>query len=128
MEQLLLHLIGDYITQSHWMATEKTKRSWPALCHVFIYSMPFLLIGSPLAVSVIMVTHLFMDRFRLVRYVIFAKNSILGPISKPNDMTWEDCEGTGYPSDTPAWLAVWLMIIADNTIHLIVNYAALRWL
>jgi hypothetical protein len=27
----------------------------------------------------------------------------------------------------PAWLAIWLMIIADNTMHIICNAAALRW-
>jgi len=125
MEQLLLHMIGDYIFQSHWMATQKTSRMWPAFCHAVVYSLPFLLIGSPLAVLVICVTHFFMDRFRLARYVIYAKNQLLG---NREVMLWTDCKGTGYPSETPAWLAVWLMIIADNTIHLCVNYAALRWL
>ena len=28
----------------------------------------------------------------------------------------------------PDWLAVWLLIICDNTMHLTINYAALRWL
>ncbi len=32
---------------------------------------------------------------------------------------------TGYPSATPAWLAVWLLIIADNTLHLLINHYAL---
>jgi hypothetical protein len=41
MEQLLLHLVGDYIFQSHWMATEKTRHSYPALYHAIIYSLPF---------------------------------------------------------------------------------------
>jgi Protein of unknown function (DUF3307) len=34
----------------------------------------------------------------------------------------------GYPSTTPIWLSTWLLIIADNTLHLAINYAALRWL
>ena len=29
LEQLILHGVGDYVTQSNWMANEKTKRSWP---------------------------------------------------------------------------------------------------
>jgi len=126
MEQLIFHLLGDHVFQSHWMATEKTKRSGVALLHANIYSLPFLMIGSPLAFLVILVTHFFMDRFRLARYVIFARNKLLGKWESM--MTWEDCNGTGYPSDTPVWLAVWLMIICDNTIHLAINYAALRWL
>ena len=133
MEQLLIHLVGDYVTQSEWMANNKTKRHWPALCHALVYSLPFLLIGSLKAWSVIFVTHFFIDRYRLARYVIFLKNHIL----RPQDIgaclhwfeeDWEDCKGTGYPSATPAWLAVWLMIVCDNTMHLAINYAALRWL
>ena len=74
MEQLILHLTGDYLTQSDWMAVNKAKRSWPALCHVMVYSLPFFLIGSTRAVAVILVTHFFIDRFRLTRYVVWTKN------------------------------------------------------
>ena len=35
---------------------------------------------------------------------------------------------TGQHEDRPAWMAVWLMIIADNTIHLAINAAAVLWL
>jgi hypothetical protein len=123
MEQLILHLIGDYVTQSDWMAQNKTKRMWPALVHAMVYSLPFFLIGSEHAWSVIFLTHYYIDRFRLARYVVFAKNFLGTPWP-----AWEDCKATGYPSDRPDWLAVWLMIAADNTIHLAINYAALRWL
>lgn len=34
----------------------------------------------------------------------------------------------GYHKDRPAWLAVWLMIAADNTLHLAINHLALRFL
>lgn len=124
MEQALLHLIGDYITQTDWMATEKTKRTWAAFCHATIYSLPFWLItNSPLALFVIWFSHLIIDRFRLARYVVFAKNWTTN-----QSLTWADCQGTGYPSQTPPWLAVWLMIIADNTMHITINYLAIRWL
>lgn len=124
MEQILLHLIGDYVTQTDWMAREKTKRSWPALAHAVVYSIPFLLITtSPWALLVICSTHFLIDRCRLARYVVFAKNWITD-----RGLTWGDCQATGYPSSTPPWLAFWLLIIADNTLHLCINYAALRWL
>jgi hypothetical protein len=38
---------------------------------------------------------------------------------------WSECKATGYPPDTPPWLAVWLMIIADNTIHVLINSAVI---
>ena len=121
MTQLILHLIGDYITQSHWMATQKTTRSIPALVHATIYSAPFLLIGSLRAVFIIWFTHFWIDRFRLARYVVFAKNHLGWPQPK-----WADCSVTGFSSDVPAWLAVWLLIIVDNTMHLAINWMALR--
>lgn len=124
MEQLLLHLIGDYVTQTDWMASEKTKRNTAAATHAVVYSLPFLLLSpSALAFAVILVSHYFIDRYRLARYVVFAKNWVTNP-----SLRWADCSGTGYPGATPPWLAVWLMIIADNTLHLSINYAALRWL
>ncbi|RYF30671.1 MAG: DUF3307 domain-containing protein [Comamonadaceae bacterium] len=124
MEQILLHLIGDYITQTNWMATEKTKRSFAAAAHAFIYSLPFLLLTtSPIALAVICGTHYLIDRYRLARYMVFAKNWITEPHLK-----WADCSTTGYPSATPPWLSFWLLIIADNTLHLSINYAAIRWL
>ena len=123
MEQLILHLLGDFVTQNDWMANNKTRRSWPAWCHAGVYSAPFLLIGSPAAVGVILVTHFFIDRYRLVRYLMWAKNW-LSPLRHP----WAECSGTGFHKSTPEWLATWLMIISDSTLHLICNYCALRWL
>jgi hypothetical protein len=128
MEQLILHLIGDYLTQSDWMAHNKTKAWWPAYCHAMVYSAPFWLLTGLSerglwAWLVIFSTHLFIDRFRLARYLVWAKNWL-----GPGNLPWKDCSATGYRPDAPAWLAVWLMIIADNTLHLAINYAALRWL
>lgn len=121
MIQLILHLFGDYLTQSDWMANKKTSSTWAAFCHATIYSLPFLAIGSVRAVLVIWSTHLLIDRFRLARYVVFAKNFLGWPWPK-----WEDCKATGYPSARPAWLAVWLLIAADNALHLAINFLALR--
>ncbi|MFD4210556.1 DUF3307 domain-containing protein, partial [Micromonospora tulbaghiae] len=63
---LLAHLAGDYLLQSHWMATEKSKRWWPAWAHALTYGLPFLLITqSPAALAVIVGTHAVIDRYRL---------------------------------------------------------------
>lgn len=123
-DQLLLHAVGDYLLQSHWMATSKTSKSIAALAHVVTYTLPFLLITeSPAALAFIAGTHFVIDRWRLARYVCWLKN-FLGPGNKP----WSKCSVTGYPSDTPAWLAVWLMIISDNVMHVICNGLALYYL
>lgn len=123
MEQIILHLIGDYITQTDWMATEKTKRTWAAFCHAIVYSLPFVMLtDSATALIIIFSTHLLIDRYRLARYVIFAKNWTTN-----QSLKWKDCSATGYPDSMPPWLSVWLMIIADNTMHLAINYSAIRW-
>lgn len=124
MEQLLLHLFGDYITQTDWMAKNKTSQTKAAVLHAVVYSVPFLLLGpSMLALAVIFATHALIDRYRLARFVVFAKNWTTQP-----SLQWADCSATGYHKDTPPWLAVWMLIIADNAMHLMINYAALRWL
>lgn len=132
MEQLILHLFGDYVTQSDWMASEKTKSSVAAGAHALVYSLPFLLLTESLLTPqgtrqwlAIFATHFLIDRFRLARYVVYAKNWLA-----PTHYwyAWKDCAGTGYHSDRPAWLAVWLMIAADNTLHLAINFAALKFL
>ena len=123
---VLAHLVGDYLIQSHWMATEKTKRWWPAIVHGVTYTLPYLLITQSLAALLVIAgTHIVIDRLRLAKHVVWLKNQ-LGPRSHRPD--WADAKATGYPSDTPAWLSVWLMIIADNTLHLIINTAAIIWL
>lgn len=89
-----------------------------------VYSLPFLLLApSALAFATILGTHFLIDHFRAARYLVFAKNWVTDC-----SLRWADCSATGYHKDTPPWLAFWLMIIADNTMHLCINYAALRWL
>ncbi|MFA6971888.1 MAG: DUF3307 domain-containing protein [Gallionella sp.] len=124
MEQLILHLIGDYVTQTDWMAKYKTRHIGVAMIHVTVYTLPFLLLSpSMLALAVIFVTHVLIDRYRLARYVIYAKNKLTEP-----GLRWENASKTGFHNEAPQWLAVWLSIIVDNTMHLTINYAALRWL
>ena len=124
MLQLILHLIGDYITQTDYMANNKTKSLRIAFLHAIVYTIPFILLTqSPAALLVILISHAIIDRYRLARYVIFAKNYL-------NDRTlkWEDCDKTGYPSNRPEWLTVWLMIIVDNTLHLTINFIAISYM
>lgn len=147
MEQLILHLVGDYVTQSDWMAQNKTKRFAPAAVHALVYSLPFLLLRpSWMAFTVILITHFLIDRYRLARFIVWAKNVAFRPgwlirsfltgyhyelneaAAERHRFKWANCSATGYPSEAPPWLAVWLLIAADNTLHLAINYAALRWL
>lgn len=134
--QLVAHAIGDYLLQSDWMANEKTKSTSVALIHAFTYALPFILLtDSVWALAAIVSTHAIIDHYRLARYIVFAKNFFaprymvtLNPECKKRYPRWEECKGTGYPDTRPAWMAVWLMIIADNILHVLINGAAIKWL
>lgn len=130
MTQLILHCIGDYVTQSQWMVENKTKSGFAASAHATVYSLPFLLIGSWQAFVAILLSHFLIDRFRLARFVVYAKNNLGMPANEYGKARWlwSNCSSTGYPSDVPPWMAVWLLIAADNTLHLICNYLALKFL
>jgi hypothetical protein len=118
MLQLLFHLWGDYMTQSHWMANKKvlfTKEGWLAcLIHCTLYSIPFVFIASTAALSVIFSTHFIIDKFRLAKYFNQVKNRAF--------------TSTGFPESTPPYLAVWLLFITDNIIHVTINYLSLIYL
>lgn len=127
-DQLVAHAVGDYILQSDWMANEKTKKSVAALAHALCYSLPFLIFRpSIVAFMVIAGTHFVIDRWRLARFVVYTKNFI-APSGKWAGMPWVECGVTGYHNSRPPWMSVWLLIIADNTLHVLCNALALRYL
>ncbi len=125
-DQILLHLLGDYLLQSDWMANGKRRSFSIATWHALAYSFPFLLLRpSPVAIAFIFGTHLLIDWLGLARYVVFAKNFLAPPAHWPK---WANSWKTGYDHMRPEWLAVWLTIIADNTLHLVCNGIALKYL
>lgn len=126
---LLAHLVGDYLLQTQWMADNKTNRWLPAILHGITYTLPFLLITlSVPALLVICITHILIDRFRLAKYVIWFKNQFAPSKDRYGWNSETNDKGSGYPKHVPAWMSVWLMIIADNTIHILINVAAVMWL
>lgn len=121
MRGVLAHFIGDYLLQSHWMATKKTSSHIAAASHALAYSVPFLAHKpSKKTYAIIVVTHFFIDRFRLARYVVWAKDFI-APRGQKHELT-----ATGMQDDAPPWLSTWLMILTDNLIHVIINGVALH--
>jgi hypothetical protein len=128
-DALVAHAVGDYVLQSDWMAMKKVApglQGWLAVTvHVLTYTLPFLLITqSPAALAFIAGTHLLIDRTRLARYLVYAKN-FMGP--RRDWKPWAECSGTGYHQDRPPFMAVWLYIITDNLLHVLCNGLALRY-
>jgi hypothetical protein len=114
----LAHLFGDYVAQTHHQAVRKTDAWGPALAHAATYTACHLLVTrSPWRLAVIGGTHAVIDRYRLARHVVWAKNQLAPEQWRPAHTA------TGYPDGTPVWLSTWLMIAADNALHLAVNVA-----
>lgn len=134
MEQLLCHLYGDYVLQNQWMANNKVKAWLPALVHASVYMLAFLLLKpSLLAFCIMWSTHLLIDRFRLARYWTefygIGNTGTLWMVLKHDRAPWEP----GYDElpekeRVPDWLAVWLLILIDNTLHLTINFLCLKYL
>ena len=119
MEQLILHLFGDYITQNDNVATRKKEKSLTGLLyclfHCITYSLPFLLITSWIGVLLIGIGHFILDRWNVVSYVIALKNGLY----KEKKL---DISNFGFIKDRPIYITLWLYIIQDNVIHIIWNY------
>jgi len=121
MNELLAHMLGDYVIQTDHMAARKTQAHGPAVAHALTYTVPFLALTrrwQPLAV--IAGTHFVIDRYRLAKHVCWAKNQIAPAEWRPPHTA------TGYSPDKPDWMTVWLLILADNTMHGVINRWALR--
>lgn len=128
MLSLLAHAWGDYVLQSDWQASHKTQSSWPAFIHALLYGLCFVPVvlvarASWWVLAVVAGSHFVIDRWRLARYVCWAKNFLAPRSAWPRP--WRECTATGYDPEKPAWMSVWLMIIADNTLHVTINTLAL---
>jgi hypothetical protein len=134
-DQLVAHAVGDYLIQSDWMADNKTKQHTAAAIHAITYTLPFVFITlNPAALAVICGTHFIIDRWRLARFVVWLKN---GPLTRTAiyhegafdgyALGWKPVTATGYQDSKPPFLAIWLLIIADNILHVVCNALALRF-
>ena len=105
----ILHFVGDYLLQNDWMANEKTKAFLPAFVHALIYSLPFLFLTPSVYWLVLFISHFLIDRYRLAVYWIKLVN-----------WNWSSTN-FGYSEEKPPFMSIWLMIIIDNTFHIIFN-------
>jgi Protein of unknown function (DUF3307) len=121
--QLFLHLVGDFVLQSRWMAAQKTYQHRAALCHAAAYTLALsFATRSPIALLLIFGSHFTIDRWRLARYVCYAQN-FLAPIAWW--LAWEDCDETGHWVKQPQWLTLGLLIVVDNVMHIWCNAIAI---
>ena len=134
MEQLLIHVFGDYFLQSDYMALNKNKNSYICAAHCFLYTVPFLLLThDPIALFLIFLTHFLEDRWSTIRYLIWFKNHLNPLFQYP---PFKYCSTTGFYDDwnsenkpsRPKFITTWLYIICDNSFHLACNFLILKYL
>jgi hypothetical protein len=114
MDQLICHLVGDYVLQTNWMVRHKHRKIGVAAIHALFYVLPFLLITQkPVTLLIIFGTHLVIDHYRLARYLIRLRN-----------WCWTD---SGFSTETPNHIAQAINIVIDNTIHLAINFLAIKY-
>jgi hypothetical protein len=134
-DQLICHIVGDYLLQSEYCALEKTKKSVAAFVHAVLYTIPFIFVTQKwYSLLMICISHFLIDRWRLARYVCWAKNflaprwiEVQGDTKRLCNLPWVECSTTGYTPGTPEWMSTWLMIIIDNCIHILINALAIKY-
>lgn len=109
----ILHLVGDYLLQNDWMAREKTKSSLATFIHAVVYSIPFYILLYDSTIWIVFLSHYFIDRYRLPIYWIKLVN-----------WNWKS-KNFGYDETKPQFMSIWLMIIIDNTFHILFNSVAI---
>jgi len=123
-DQLVAHLVGDFLLQTDWMAREKFRNSLACRLHVVTYTLPFLIITTvPEALLVIAGTHFLIDRWRLPRFLIWARN-----LPFPGRRPFSECNRTGFSRDMPDHLSRFLYIVIDGSCHVLINGAAIFYL
>ncbi|MFT9847146.1 DUF3307 domain-containing protein [Aneurinibacillus sp. REN35] len=106
---LLAHLVGDYLLQTEWMAKYKAERWLPLLAHCLVYTMVVALFAflwlpdglSTWGIALIFISHIILDRRTLVAFWYKRIMRVTDASSK------------------------WLMIIVDQTFHLLALALAL---
>jgi hypothetical protein len=107
MHWSLAHMVGDYLLQNDWMALNKKRRTIPALVHVLVYLLPFLLCSlSWWQIALIGAQHFVQDRTSFINWLMRVK-------------------GSGQFATGPC--APWSIIVTDNVVH-IVFIAFVVWL
>ena len=122
MEQLLCHLVGDYVLQSERMACNKSHNTRMCALHSVLYSLPFFTIAHNFSqVFVIALSHFILDRFSLTKYFMKFRNIYI-------DCEIDICELTGMRSDRLESIKWFVYIVTDNMFHLLCNFFVLKYL
>ncbi len=114
--QIILHLIGDYLLQNGWIANNKHTSKLICFLHSLLYTFPFFIFLHPsyLSLLVILSTHFLIDYYDLGKKYMKMKDTI-----SPHSFT---------PKSLSSDLQFIFKILVDNTMHLIINGLSIYYL
>ena len=123
MDQLLAHLVGDYLFQNKWISVKKHENFLVALLHGALYTLPFVLITQvPITLLIIGLTHAVIDYFSIGSWVMWLKDQFAP--KKFRSSVDEVMKSTNDPNN---WLMFSLRIVNDNALHLLINFFAIKY-
>lgn len=100
MEQLLAHLVGDYLLQFGWLARQKARNLLVAWLHGYIYALPFLFL-----------CHATMSQYIAIAVLHGTQDFLL----------WNSVGDGKHMSGLEGGVT----IVRDNTLHLLLNWVVL---
>jgi ABC-type amino acid transport system permease subunit len=107
---LLGHVVGDFLLQTRWMAAHKAAQWLPLAVHAAVYTVSVAVLGSLVgtlhlwALAVLFVSHMALDHRRFVRWWSRVVQGV-----------------------TPGAPEAWVIIMADQSFHLLVMGLVAYW-
>ena len=109
------HLVGDYILQNDWMASNKKKDSYPCAVHCLLWTASVLVFSGwlwspymPIALMFLWITHFIQDRTQIVMWW-------MTKVNRQHQFATGPC-------------APWSIIVVDNTWHILALLAVWRFI
>lgn len=125
---LIGHLVGDYLCQNDWMASNKKISTPVCLLHSVIWTIAVCLLGgitSMEAIAFLVVTHFLIDRWAFIPWWMHF-------IGQKNFFTCDKIEISQEENSRPEWkgfnvmsiklipgLGPWSVIVVDNIWHMV---------
>lgn len=118
LKQIFAHMIGDFVLQNQWMASNKYDNYLVALIHGAFYTVPFLILfGFCWQLIPICILHTLIDHYKVP--LLWAK---FWGIGMDGWLPQRILKSKNNTKEAPDHIKHWLWIILDQIMHLTINY------